>query len=109
MASPASPRRPARARRTPSTRTVRTRAALGEFTLQRRVQFHETDKAGIVQCRIGRASFTQDALKANLVALIDALNKSRPAGAKGVYLRKLAVSSTMGPGVRIDLTSLTSQ
>jgi large subunit ribosomal protein L1 len=67
---------------------------------------YRADKAGIVQCRIGRASFTQDALKANLVALIDALNKSRPAGAKGVYLRKLAVSSTMGPGVRIDLTSL---
>jgi large subunit ribosomal protein L1 len=67
---------------------------------------YRADKAGIVQCPIGRASFTQDALKANLVALIDALNKSRPAGAKGVYLRKLAVSSTMGPGVRIDLTSL---
>src|SRR5262247_4671947 len=66
---------------------------------------YRADKAGIVQCPIGRASFTQDALKANLVALIDALNKSRPAGAKGVYLRKLAVSSTMGPGVRIDPTS----
>jgi len=69
---------------------------------------YRADKAGIVQCPIGRASFTADALKQNLVALIDALNKSRPAGAKGVYLRKVAVSSTMGPGVRVDVASLSS-
>jgi large subunit ribosomal protein L1 len=69
---------------------------------------YRTDKAGIVQCPIGRASFSGDALKQNLLALIDALNKARPAGAKGVYLKKIAVSSTMGPGVRIDLASLTS-
>jgi large subunit ribosomal protein L1 len=69
---------------------------------------YRADKAGIVQCPIGRASFTADALKQNLVALIDALNKSRPTGAKGVYLKKVAVSSTMGPGVRIDIASLTS-
>jgi large subunit ribosomal protein L1 len=69
---------------------------------------YRADKAGIVQCPIGRASFTSDALKSNLVALIDALNKSKPSGAKGVYLRKLAVSSTMGPGVRVDLTSLSA-
>jgi large subunit ribosomal protein L1 len=67
---------------------------------------YRTDKAGIVQCPIGRASFTADALKQNLVALIEALNKARPAGAKGVYLKKVAVSSTMGPGVRIDIASL---
>jgi large subunit ribosomal protein L1 len=67
---------------------------------------YRADKAGIVQCPIGRASFTADALKSNLVALIDALNKSKPSGAKGVYLRKLAVSSTMGPGVRVDPASL---
>jgi large subunit ribosomal protein L1 len=67
---------------------------------------YRADKAGIVQCPIGRASFSADQLKQNLVALIDALNKSRPAGAKGVYLKKVAVSSTMGPGVRVDVASL---
>jgi large subunit ribosomal protein L1 len=69
---------------------------------------YRTDKAGIVQCPIGRASFSGDALKQNLLALIDALNKARPAGAKGIYVKKVAVSSTMGPGVRIDLASLSS-
>ena len=63
---------------------------------------YRTDKAGIVQCTIGRASFTPEQLKTNLTALIDALNKAKPAGVKGVYLRKVSVSSTMGAGVRID-------
>lgn len=67
---------------------------------------YRTDKAGIVHCTIGRASFTPDQLKTNLVALIDALNKAKPASSKGVYLRKLAVSSTMGGGLRIDQASL---
>ena len=67
---------------------------------------YRTDKSGIVQCPIGRASFSADALKQNLVALVDALNKARPAGAKGVYLKKLSVSSTMGPGVRVDVATL---
>ncbi len=67
---------------------------------------YRTDKAGIVQCPIGRASFTSDALRQNLLALIEALNKARPTGAKGVYLKKVAVSSTMGPGVRVDVASL---
>jgi large subunit ribosomal protein L1 len=67
---------------------------------------YRTDKAGNVQCPIGRASFPADALKQNLVALVDALNKARPSGAKGVYLKKLSVSSTMGPGVRVDIASL---
>jgi large subunit ribosomal protein L1 len=67
---------------------------------------YRTDKSGNVQCPIGRASFTADALKQNLVALVDALNKARPSGAKGVYLKKLSVSSTMGPGVRVDIGSL---
>jgi large subunit ribosomal protein L1 len=67
---------------------------------------YRADKAGIVQCPIGRASFSAEALKQNLVALIDALNKARPSGAKGVYLRKIAVSSTMGPGVRVDIATL---
>jgi len=63
---------------------------------------YRTDKAGIVQCTIGRASFTPDQLKTNLTALIDALNKAKPANSKGIYLKKVSVSSTMGAGVRID-------
>ncbi|MCZ2444512.1 MAG: 50S ribosomal protein L1 [Flavobacteriales bacterium] len=69
------------------------------------VQFR-ADKAGIIHCTVGRASFSVDALKENVVALVDALNKSKPAASKGVYLRKMAVSSTMGVGVRVDQTVL---
>jgi large subunit ribosomal protein L1 len=69
------------------------------------IQFR-ADKAGIVQCTIGRASFTVEALTVNLRALVDAVNKSRPSGAKGVYLRKVSVSSTMGAGVRVDQASV---
>jgi len=67
---------------------------------------YRTDKAGIVQCTIGRASFTPEQLKTNLTALIDALNKAKPQGVKGIYLRKLSVSSTMGAGVRIDTAGM---
>jgi large subunit ribosomal protein L1 len=70
---------------------------------------YRTDKGGIVQCTIGRASFTVEALEENFRALIDAVNKARPATAKGVYLKKIAVTSTMGVGVRVDQTSLTQQ
>ena len=63
---------------------------------------YRADKAGIVHATIGRASFEVDALKVNLVALIDALNRAKPASSKGIYLRKLSVSSTMGTGVRVD-------
>ena len=63
---------------------------------------YRTDKAGIIQCTIGRASFTPDQLKTNLMALIEALNKSRPQGTKGIYLKKISLSSTMGAGVRVD-------
>ncbi|MHB1668348.1 MAG: 50S ribosomal protein L1 [Thiomonas sp.] len=69
------------------------------------VQFR-ADKAGIVHSTIGRASFRPDALKSNLQALVEALNKSRPQTAKGVYLRKVAVSSTMGVGLRVDAASI---
>jgi large subunit ribosomal protein L1 len=69
------------------------------------VQFR-ADKAGIVHCSIGRASFDVDRLRTNLAALIDALQKAKPASVKGHYLRKLAVSSTMGVGVRVDPSSL---
>src|ERR1700760_1814301 len=69
------------------------------------VQFR-ADKAGIVHATIGRASFEVDALKINLAALIDALNRAKPATSKGIYLRKLSVSSTMGAGVRVDQATL---
>jgi len=69
------------------------------------IQFR-ADKAGIVHCSIGRASFETDLLRTNLAALIDALQKAKPASVKGIYLRKLAVSSTMGVGVRVDPSSL---
>jgi len=67
---------------------------------------YRTDKAGIVMCTIGRASFSVDQLQQNISALIDALNKAKPAAAKGQYLKKVSVSSTMGAGVRVDQASL---
>jgi large subunit ribosomal protein L1 len=63
---------------------------------------YRTDKAGIIHAAIGRASFQVDQLETNLKALIEALNRAKPASAKGIYLRKVAVSSTMGVGVRVD-------
>ncbi len=67
---------------------------------------YRTDKNGIVQCTIGRASFAPEALRENLLALIDALNKAKPPSTKGVYLKKVSVSSTMGVGIRIEQSSL---
>ncbi len=67
---------------------------------------YRTDKGGIVQCTIGRASFPVESLRQNLDALLDALQKARPATAKGQYLRKISLTSTMGAGVRVDQTSL---
>ena len=69
------------------------------------VQFR-VDKAGIVHSTIGRRSFDNDKLQANLSALIEALNKAKPATSKGLYLRKVALSSTMGVGVRIDTQTI---
>lgn len=69
---------------------------------------YRADKSGIVQCSIGRASFPVDALKQNMLALVEALNKSRPSGAKGIYLKKVSVSSTMGVGVKVDQASLSA-
>jgi large subunit ribosomal protein L1 len=69
---------------------------------------YRADKGGIVHATIGRASFEVDALKSNLVALIEALQKAKPATSKGVYLRKLSLSSTMGAGVKVDQASLTA-
>lgn len=70
---------------------------------------YRTDKAGIVHCTIGRASFAIDALQKNFVALLEALQKAKPAAAKGQYLKKVSVSSTMGAGIRVDQASLTTQ
>jgi len=67
---------------------------------------YRTDKAGIIHATIGRASFGVEQLQSNLAALVDALNKARPAASKGVYMRKLAVSSTMGGGARVEIASL---
>jgi large subunit ribosomal protein L1 len=67
------------------------------------VQFR-ADKAGIVHCTVGRASFDADRLKTNIAALVEALNKAKPASSKGIYLKKLALSSTMGIGVRRSLS-----
>jgi len=69
---------------------------------------YRTDKGGIIHATIGRASFPVESLEQNLKALIDALNKAKPASSKGQYLRKIAVAATMGPGVRIDQASLTA-
>lgn len=69
---------------------------------------YRTDKAGIIHATIGRASFEIEQLQTNLAALVDALNKARPTAAKGIYLRKLAVSSTMGGGARVEIASLTA-
>jgi len=67
---------------------------------------YRADKGGVVQCSIGRASFSPEQLRDNLAALVDALNKSKPSSSKGVYLRKVSLSSTMGPGIRVDLSSI---
>lgn len=65
------------------------------------------EKAGIIHAGIGKASFEADKLIENARALVDAIQKAKPAGAKGTYLQKAALSSTMGPGVRLDVSSLT--
>ena len=72
------------------------------------VQFR-ADKSGVVQCTIGRASFSVEQLRDNLTALLEALNRSKPAHTKGIFLRKVSVSSTMGLGVKVDPTSLSAQ
>jgi large subunit ribosomal protein L1 len=69
------------------------------------VQFR-VEKAGIVHAGVGKASFGPDLLRANVRAFVDAVNRAKPSGAKGTYLKRAALSSTMGPGVRVDVTSL---
>ncbi|GAK46768.1 50S ribosomal protein L1 [Tepidicaulis marinus] len=64
------------------------------------------EKAGIVHAGIGKASFTEEQLSGNIRAVVDAVQKAKPAGAKGTYLKRIALSSTMGPGVKVELSSL---
>ncbi len=65
-----------------------------------------TDKAGIVHCAIGKASFEAEALKENFLSLVAALNKVKPAASKGAFLKKVTLSTTMGPGIRLDTSGL---
>jgi large subunit ribosomal protein L1 len=67
---------------------------------------YRTDKAGIIHCTIGKLSFDSDALKGNLQALLADLNKAKPSTSKGVYMRRVTISTTMGPGLPIDQSSL---
>ncbi|KIA78904.1 MULTISPECIES: 50S ribosomal protein L1 [Chromobacterium] len=69
---------------------------------------YRTDKAGIIHATIGRASFEAEALRENFSALVDALVKAKPAASKGVYLKKIAVSSTMGIGARVDTATVSA-
>src|SRR6201994_4043386 len=66
------------------------------------------EKAGIIHAGVGKASFTEEALLLNIRALVDALNKAKPSGAKGTYVKKISLSSTMGPGVKVDTASISA-
>ncbi len=66
------------------------------------------EKAGVVHAGIGKASFTDEALSANVKAMLEALNRAKPSGAKGTYVKRISLSSTMGPGVKVDASSLTA-
>ena len=65
-----------------------------------------TEKTGIIHAGIGKASFTEEALTINVKALVDALNRAKPSGAKGTYIKKISLSSTMGPGFKVDAGSV---
>jgi large subunit ribosomal protein L1 len=67
---------------------------------------YRSDKAGVIHCTIGKADFDANQLKENLTALLQDLQKAKPAASKGIYLKKIAVSSTMGPGVPVEVSSL---
>jgi len=66
------------------------------------------EKAGVIHAGVGKASFSQDALEANVKAFVNAVTRAKPSGAKGTYVKKVALSSTMGPGVKIDYSSVNS-
>jgi large subunit ribosomal protein L1 len=66
------------------------------------------EKAGIVQAGVGKASFSEEQIRQNVKAFIDAVVKAKPTGAKGTFVKKVAISSTMGPGVRVDPSNATA-
>lgn len=69
---------------------------------------YRAEKAGIIHAGIGKASFEGDKLAENIRAFVDAVQKAKPTGAKGTYLRKAALSSTMGPGIRVDVSAFSA-
>jgi len=69
---------------------------------------YRTEKAGVIHAGVGKASFTEDALAGNVRAFISAISRARPTGIKGAFIKKASLSSTMGPGVKLELTSLES-
>jgi large subunit ribosomal protein L1 len=72
------------------------------------VQFR-AEKAGLIHAGVGKASFTDEALLANVLAFVDAVTRAKPSGAKGTYLKKVSLSSTMGPSIKVDVASLSSR
>lgn len=66
------------------------------------------EKAGVIHAGVGKASFSEQALSENIAAFVGAINKAKPSGAKGSYLKKVALSSTMGPGIKLDLSTLSA-
>jgi large subunit ribosomal protein L1 len=70
---------------------------------------YRTEKAGIIHAGVGKASFSEEALVQNARTLIDAVNRAKPSGAKGTYIKRISLSSTMGPGLRIDIADTLSQ
>lgn len=69
---------------------------------------YRVEKAGIVHAGVGKASFSEDALLENVRAFVDAVSRAKPSGAKGTYIKRVSLSSTMGPGVKVDVASLTA-
>jgi large subunit ribosomal protein L1 len=72
-----------------------------------KVEFR-VEKAGIIHAPVGKVSFEEDKLRENILALVDALIKAKPVAAKGTYVKKICVSSTMGPGVRVDIAEVSA-
>ena len=67
------------------------------------------EKAGVIHAGVGKASFSEDQLVGNIKALVDAVQRAKPTGAKGAYIKKVSLSSTMGPGLKVELTSVCRQ
>ncbi|MFT5426822.1 MAG: large subunit ribosomal protein L1 [Gammaproteobacteria bacterium] len=92
----------------PKVGTVSTDAAQAVVNAKAGQVRYRTDKNGIIHCAIGKVSFEVDALKENLQSLLIDLNKAKPTSAKGIYLKKVSLSTTMGPGIAVDQSSLSA-